>query len=500
MNAQLREIADALGTIARETSAGQTAAALCSSFAENTQNALIVAATAGRGELAGRVLDSRIAVTTFAGLARNPSEAFAARVLIAAFDCSELIAASDLEIVNQLILTRPAGTYGFMFLGSDRIADPEDRDRLERSAWRLLVPEPKARWAQQDLSESNIFFVPDPGSADGLSRLLHVPEALADQLSIVALRQAAESLENELERLQRNDTREPNALDDMRRVMEELEELRRRARRKIDTASAELRRGMETSVLRLRQDLLHGLDGALRGGTSTELHQADLRQRFQTLLSTAVDRWTRSAQAQVANGLEDIATDVLDGVTYVDWTTVNHAAETIGRSGDYPDALVKALTNRETAHELRPIPAVAGRNDEPLPVLTMLGAGGVAIALWALAGPIPAVLGSLLLGAGGWAIYKEHGVRRYTEHARSVIVAVTEQILAQVDDVVNDCVQQLRRQMKDELQKAEELLGEGASHFERSSGPAIPQSAELSAVRALRRRLDEMSEGDDHGH
>lgn len=491
MNGELREIADVLEAIARKSAAGGNVAAFCSATAQ--EEVLIVTASAERGDLVRHLLDGRGAVMTFADLAASPSRAFTARVLIGAFDCGELIAASDLEMVNQSFLTRPAGTYGFMFLGADRSADPEDRDRLERSAWRLLVPEPKPRWAQQDLAEFNVFFLPSESSTDGLSRLMNVPDTLADQLSGAALRRAADLLEDELEHLRRNAVREPNALDDLRRVTEEFEELRRRARGKIGTASAELHRGMETSVLRLRQELLNGLDGALRGGGPTELRQADLRQRFQRLLSTAVDRWTRSAQAQIEQGMEDIATDVFEGVASVDWATVNRAAATIGRAAGYPDALVKALTSHKTPHELRPpIPAASGRNDDPPPVLVLLGTGGVAIALWALAGPIPTVIGSLLLGAGGWVIYKEQGIRRYSEHARSVIVAITEQILAQLDDVLNDCVQELRRRMKDELQKAEKLLGDAANHLE-GSGLAASQTEELSAVRELRRRLEEMS-------
>ncbi len=501
MNAQLREIADELLPLARQQDANGTAVAICTLIATDSFDEIVVAAARRETAEATRERIGRPAtIATFNPLREMPLAACKASLLIGAFECGELIEAADLETIEQLFLTRPVGTYGFLFLGTEKLADDEDRERAERAAWRLLVPEPKMRWGQQDLAEHNIFFSrgdavtsgpPSQEHGRGLTDLVSVPPQAVTEMAALALHRVIDELEEKLGRSSEPAAAAPPSA--IEAVQEEITTLRLRMRRKIESATLEIQQGIETSVLRLRQDLLNGLDAALRGGGSHS-DRSDLRRNFQRFLSSAVESWSQGTEPELRQRLNEIADEASAAASSVDWEQINLAARRAHLPALYPAAFQDALHGAHlTSGWPQSLPFASQPAGEPAATdgkLAILGGGGLIYALYALAGPLPAVLGALLLGTSGWAIYRSEGIRRYREYGRNTIVAVTEQQLAQVEVVISDAVQELRRRLKSELQEIEKILsiaaGQTAVDTHRTDLP-LPH---LATLRQLRQRLE----------
>ncbi len=502
MNAQLREIADELLPLARQQEANGTAVAICTQIATGSFDEIVVAAARRETAEAARERIGRPAtITTFDQLSEMPLATCKASLLIGAFECGELIEAEDLETIEQLFLTRPVGTYGFLFVGTEKLADDEDRERAERAAWRLLVPEPKMRWGQQDLAEHNIFFSrgdavasgsPSQEHGRGLTDLASVPPQAVKEMAALALQRVIDELEEKLGRSSEPaaEAAPPSAIE---AVQEEITTLRLRMRRKIESAANEIQRGMETSVLRLRQDLLNGLDAALRGSGSHS-DRSDLRRNFQRFLSSAVESWSQGTEPEFRQRLNEIADEASAAASSVDWEQVNLAARRAHLPAIYPAAFHDALHGAHlTSGWPQSLPFASQPAGEPAATdgkLAILGGGGLIYALYTLAGPLSAVLGALLLGTSGWAIYRSEGIRRYREYGRNTIIAVTEQVLAQVEMVISDAVQELRRRLKSELQEIEQILSIAAEQSAVDTHRTALPAPHLATLRQLRQRLE----------
>lgn len=504
MNAQLREIADELLPLARQQDANGTAAAICTLIATGSFDEIVVAAARREiAEAARERIDRPTAITTFAQLSEMPLATCKASLLIGAFESGELIEAADLEAIEQLFLTRPVGTYGFLFLGTEKLAYDEGREHAERAAWRLLVPEPKPRWAQQDLAEHNIFFshgdavangAPSREHGRGLTDLVSGTPQAVTEMEALALHRVIDELEEKLGRLSEPAaTAPPSAIE---AVEEEITTLRLRMRRKIESATSEIQRGMETSVLRLRQDLLNGLDAALRG-SGGHSDRSELRRNFQRFLSSAVESWSQGTEPELRQRLIEIADEASAAASSVDWEQVNLAARRAHLPAIYPAAFHDALHGAHlTSGWPQSFPSASQPAGEPAVIdakLAILGGGGLIYALYTLVNPLTGVLGALLLGTGGWAIYRSEGVRRYREYGRNTIVAVTEQLLAQVEAVISDAVQELRRRLKSELLEIEKILstGLGAGQTVADTHRTALPAPHLAILRQLRHRLED---------
>lgn len=105
---------------------------------------------------------------TLTELLAHPYPALEAGTLIATIPCGHILAPAEVDAIEQLFLSRPIGTTAFVLTGAEQIEDGEDMALVERSAWRLLVREPKTDWNQQPIRPHNCYLWSDhtdPGFA-----------------------------------------------------------------------------------------------------------------------------------------------------------------------------------------------------------------------------------------------------------------------------------------------------------------------------------------------
>jgi hypothetical protein len=493
-NERLKNLAhDLLSTAG--TSMAPAAGAICAAIASRgLDGTLLVTANGVPADISGRLPLHVSGSVTFEELSGQPQRALTARLLIGVFDATRFITLEDVEVVEQLFFTRPRGTYGFVFVEVSHLKDTEDVERVLRAGWRLLVPEPKPRWLHQNLAEHDVFLFDDRAFPDepdlplddarqGLERLAKAGDAAGDALARAALLYAIDTTLRSAEEVDAQ-TSSGDALRRARQrdlARDEVASVRMRLIRRVDSEGAALQRVMETAVIRLRQDLGLGLDGALRGGDGGALQtRGGLGHSFQSFLSATVDRWLVSAQGEIEHRVEDLERELTMIVRGADWSVVNG---TIGDGEGYPETLTEALR-----HAIAPVRRIQVAPSQPLPNRSTLGlphAGlvvlgtGVVCAITALAGAIPAIVTSVLLGAGSWAIYREQGLRDYARHGQGVIHGVTEQIRLQIEETIDSFIQDLHATLKSALQLASDQITAAAAN-------ASPRPSDMTPLRSLR--------------
>lgn len=490
-----------LQTLARDllslpaTPMAPAARAICTAVASHAlDSTLVVTANGVPADISARLPVHASECLTFEEIARQPGRAMTARLLIGVFDATRLITREDVEIVEQLFFTRPRGTYGFVFVEVSRLKDADDLERVLRGGWRLLVPEPKPRWLHQNLAEHDVFLFDDRAIPDevglpledtrrdleGLADAGDAPDdALARAALLYAIDLTLSSAEHRDAQASSGDALRGAVQRDL--ASDEIANIRMRILRRIDSEAAAFQRVMETAVIRLRQDLVTGLDSALRAGDRAVLQtRANLGRRFQSFLNTTIERWLVTAHREIENRVEELDRELAAIVRGADWSLVNNA---IGGSAAYPETVLDAL--RRAIAPVGRIKAVPPQPRPQSPAMGLPQAGlvvlgsGVVYAITSLVGAIPAIVMSVLLGAGGWAIYREQGVRDYASRGQGVIFGVTEQIRVQIEDAIDAFIQDLHAALKNALQHASERITAAAAS-------TSPTSSDLSPLRSLR--------------
>jgi hypothetical protein len=431
-------------------------------------------------------------VLTFDELLHQPQLALTARLLIGLFDATRLITREHVEVVEQLFFTRPRGTYGFVFVEASRIKGAEDLERVLRTGWRLLVPEPKPRWLHQNLAEHDVFLFDDRAAIDdldlpleeareGLQRLAGSDGAADHALARSALLYAVDITLQSAEALETTATTD-DAVAGVRyrdAARDELASVRMRLIRRIDSEGAALLRVMETAVMRLRRDLIMGLDAAL-GYRGAFQKRTGVARDFQRFLHTTIDRWLTTSQGDVERRVEDLARELAAVIRGADWSPVNRA---IGDDAAYPQPLLDSLRRGTTpvrfagvtTREPQPPQRTSGL---PYAGLAVVGSG-IVVAVTALAGAIPAILTSVVVGAGGWALYHEQDGREQVRQGQGVIHGITEQMRVQVEDAIDSFVQRLHAVLKDALRLAQDQVS--------AATPDAPQPlADMTRFESLR--------------
>ncbi|MET7403865.1 hypothetical protein ABZS66_61395, partial [Dactylosporangium sp. NPDC005572] len=113
----------------------------------------------------------------------SPDRTLAADRALVVFRCGQLLSLEEAEAART-VAQRPDGSYLIVFVGADRLADPDELELVQRAAWRVLLAGPTEDWRGQDLAErACLLWAAQPGNGFLAGRLARDAALLRDWLS-----------------------------------------------------------------------------------------------------------------------------------------------------------------------------------------------------------------------------------------------------------------------------------------------------------------------------
>jgi len=266
MHPDLAKIARELVEVAARIDPEGLIVEVCRRFeSDSDQQILIVAEDLETAAIGSQAIDGDVGTRTFEQLLAEPLEA-GFPFLLGVFRSDRLISGKAASAVESLFFSRPSATYGFFFLDVDTLQSPDDRARLDRSAWRLLVPDPKPAWSSQNLESKKIFML-HTSQAFPLDRVFPVPASEAKHVSKSFLSEAIARLDKMLQGDLVRSGRE-SLIDRIDLARKRLLELKERLSRRIDSAAERALVAARALVERLALDLEPLLEQRLAAGSN----------------------------------------------------------------------------------------------------------------------------------------------------------------------------------------------------------------------------------------
>ena len=446
------------------------------------QEILIAAEDLATAGIARDALGHPARTTTFASLAEESLEANAS-LLVGAFSSDALISGKAAGVVTSVFFPRPVSTYAFVFLESAKLSDPENRSRLSRAAWRLLVPDPKPAWSSQDLESKNIFLL-EASRTFSLPNVFPVPEQDADRIARAFLEGVLFRLEERLTRSLARSGQQP-AASRIEEARTELLSLRELTARRLDTAESQAGLAAQTRVQRLVQDLRPLV---IQEATAASLGAArPIRARKEELLAS----WRQSLEADLQTRLLETAREVAD---LLQPAFLRPGQEPGAGAFDY------AATLSDRWQQALFLPSV----EKPGPGTTagplVLGAAGTLLAAsrWLipelmapLVRSISPVLG-ILMAFGGWQLYSAMEKKRKLQlesNLRESLDLLGKELLESTRNAVAQAYSGLKSRVLTRVEAALAELAEQERALEGSTEGLPAEEIDLKALRNLRRLL-----------
>jgi hypothetical protein len=266
----------------------------------------------------GQVMDTtEIAAAGIGQIGTPQFPALFAEKLVAVFDCRRVLEAAEVNMILEHFVSRPLDSFAIVFVNAEKLESGEELDLMERAIWRVLVPGPQRDWRHQDLSAYRCYFWNASAPREFLQdRCRRDREELAALLRRPLGELDRESLDREqalrLVDLAQEHVPEPkpqtgSGLHRRREVENQIAELRRKIRRRLDAEAASLGRLITTSLLRLEQQLLHLVD------------ETQARREMPLRLDQAILSWRTDLEAGLGQRAKEIACAIEDMLGEIDW-------------------------------------------------------------------------------------------------------------------------------------------------------------------------------------
>lgn len=452
-------------------------------------------------------------------LARDMRPTLMVNRVVAVFECGRLLTPEAVEAATA-VLTRPPASYAVVLAGASAITDKEDLELVERGVWRLLVRDPQAGWAGQDLTGQRCFL----WSAGQMSDLI-APRVARDREMLAGWLRSTVPSFPELERLRALyalDLAEASArrtppvpggaeqgtlkTERIIRARSEVGDLHQRMLQRLDADTGWMERQLAASLQTLQQDLLGGagvyLDRypASRGSASAR----QVKQAVMEYVMAGARQWRGQALKSLLARRREMTGESENLLAGVDWALVNTVAPR--QDGKpYPAVLVHALASNPDLQlpdggERRVVEAeidsgAAGWNS----AIRMAVAGAMlAASVGLVMGPkLLPVASAAALGAAGAGLLGRYRARRHSAggslaYARAEIAAFAGAALPQVRQRIDHTMASVRAAVDGEFK----ALGDVLDRVVREVGAARPAAKpaahgdpDRAQLAALRRRL-----------
>jgi hypothetical protein len=368
-----------------------------------------------------------------------------ANKVIAILPCNDLLGFETLEAIERLLLTRPANSYAIVLAGAvAAIRDSEELDFVERSAWRLFVPEAKAPWAGQCLADSAIFLW-DNADTDGLlgQRLQKDAEALRAVLLSTANTEALDRwrfgrlldrIEATVEeRLEKPQSSPDGARLRLENVLEQIDTLEKSLKKRVIVDRDHTKRRLTASLQALEQRLRDGWRREAESLSGTR-DVSELTKRLVDYNATQTEGWLVRLRTELEAEQKDSMEEMTFLYSGLDWEIVNRGV--LGSAGlaKYPDRIVAAMRERLNLER----GSVFGEAEAPIPL-----ADGVSFRTRFATACIGAVAGCLIGGPLGGAVFGGLSIIFASHSSRS---AITEAMRAAGTQWLHQNIEQAHRE------------------------------------------------------
>lgn len=540
METQIDTVLTEVGALAMRRGWPRTTALVNGLATPDGLTPLVVIAPAGldvtpfQAWIAGVLSQAAPTVLPLASLLADPLLAVGATQVLGVFPCDQLVDPAAIDVLGQVIFSRPVGSYAFVLVDAGRIQTEKDLTAVERVAWGALVPGPKPTSNRQALAEQSVYLwaapptpieaAPGPASqsaepagwlqarlgtdAAGLAAWLRTPvssDDLARYQVLFALETAmGESAASEQARAVRADPQQP-----VRRARQEVSELRSRLLSRLDSSADTLDRALQSSVALLESDLLSGLRAYLNvvqlppGKT---LDQVDLQGIVATYVAQRAEAWQR----QTNDILLSFQSDLLDSSealsSSVNWALVNQLAARSGKATTYPQVLLDSL--RSTPVRATPALVVGGDGmhetggQKTNGSLLRVGVGAGAISLVAITliqfGPLAALLVSAIGGAGVIATTRltrgRPDLNRCETEGRAMIQNAVHKTIASLRQQWYDSMRALRWRADAEFDALDKLLAEAMAEKQPQATGEGDASSDMEQLKSYWVRVTELEQ------
>jgi hypothetical protein len=457
--------------------------------------------------------DIKLTMVSLESLTEDILPSLKAEKVVACFECGRLLEADAVDAVAQALFNRPAHTFAIVLNQAERIETSEELEMIERGVWRLLVADPMAATANEDLLEQDCYLWSESQSnsfmqnrltrdSNALSGWLHrkasLDEELIRQQVLYVLNQA--EAQQSPEASSEDESANPEK-HQIRRTLETVVGFRRRLTRRLDADANSITRQLTISLQTLEQDLTADLGNFLleRFPRGTQVESRKVEELIGEHITRGTGRWRLQAEKLLANQNQETTSEAIDLLNDVDWQIINNVASNQGDRRAYPQALLKELS---AMPELRLLyPGASSSVVEFTPQGESLSAllrsilagstvGAVAISLLGL-GPVGTVAaGVMALLSGSMVnrrIQRSHSLREAEEYGRTAIRDFIRHVVSYVQAQTQQALRPLRDAMTSQLRSLEEMLDRALSGTQSSPEMILkpdPSQEVLDSIRS----------------
>lgn len=436
-------------------------------------------------------------------LANDPLPALKADRALAFFDCGHLLDAGAIEAINNAFFSRPVASYAIVMGGAEQLESEEDLNLISRNAWRLLVPEPKADWAGQDLLEQQCFLWSSESSKGVLSdRLEHDREALLtwlqsqpEQIEEMARQRTIYLIDFADDRISQSRTPEP-ATDNHRREIvkarETLAEVRRRLTRRLDADASSSERQLTASLQTLENHLLDGLRPYLqqRLPSTSTYFEPELQRLLTAYIGDSSAQWQHEIGEVLSQRGRDILSDTETLLRSVDWDLINDVVAQSGKTQTYPEALLAAaafgpgVIPLSEGQAQKSEGSSSAQTEAFATAVKAAGAGALLTASWAVFGLIPAGVVGVILGALFVGRHRKHNLQKCELYGQSVIRGVIRAAVSNAHEQTHHALAPLRESLFGGLRELESTLDDALTkELPNVAGPSSSDREVLDGYR-----------------
>jgi hypothetical protein len=516
MDAQFANILTDLHALARQHG-WQGVAERIDALLQGGAPAILVAATEGIDSSAlcewiGRTAPGlTIDTSSLESLGSDPTRAASAGHVIVLFPCNCVPTGESVNVLSSAVFARPAGSYAVVLTGMEHIAAEQDLAAVERFAWHLLVPGPKADWDGQRLADHDVYLWSEQppttflaerlrGDSAALARRLReaMPSSDLDRSRVAAALALAEMEVRRAAPPSPADTPEPPPFP----LQEALINLRRQMLARITADAAALERTLLVGLHTLRQDLRDGLASYLArlslprcGDTAPQT--ADAVAEY---IAEGLRDWHRHASIAVAEWEQAAEADWRGRFDLIDWPLINRLAGRAGKAGDYPESLYRrlALLGGDGMALTTPSASEPSSSDSHASVSLLrvgLATGVLPVLAWlGGAGPVGAVAagvgGAVAVGMYESRSRSARSFQEWQAAGRNAISETVDRAEQAVREHLSARRDQLRRALQEEFDLLDRVVAEGVACA--TADPLDRSRADLAALEDMHRRLLEI--------
>lgn len=376
-----------------------------------------------------------VKVTSIQNLAGSPIEAEKAKLVIAALVCGEPLNAQELEVLDTISSSRTPGSFVFVLTGAEKIESPEEVQIVERSAWWALVPEPKAVWDNQNLTEHNIFLWSRLGGVDFLSeRLQKERHRLTDILGLDGMipplkpKESLLKLLNECEECLRSNTpsNQPKELltrtRPLNRIADDLADIRRQFGQRMDQETVLISEEISLQLQSLQRSLTRSLKSDIERVAGMLPSETELGYAVTSFLAEHFNDWTIRIESYLKKRLETQLDELRCELQVLDWSPVNslnafrtcpYPDEVLGRSDLWQSEIT--LTGPQYSD---PPNHTSSRGISPEGLAV---AGLATVATLSFFGPVVAAVGAIVLTPTALYLYRNQNRQQWFDSGKRAI-------------------------------------------------------------------------------